>query len=356
MSRILTLKAGRKALELIRSGGLQSDQVKMIAGAAGGPKWIVLNGIDRYLFGTWFKGRSQPLYLIGSSIGCWRFAAAMAYEDPVQGLAEFKEAYFDSAYRHDMSGAEMDQVIRKLMRRFIHEDTIPHMLAHPYGRLNFITARARGVMAWEHPVGQSLGLLQSFAFNAMSRNALAWVYDRVVFQDQRIKETLFYPEGFKTDFFDLTVENFENVLMASSSIPMVMPGVTQIAGAPDGNYKDGGLIDYHMAMNYQVEEEELILLPHFFPTVKPGWFDKQLPYRKIDEDYIENVLLIHPSAEFIQTLPGGKITDRTDFQKMENAARLKIWEETYQRGRELEAELGEIIESGRLQSLVQAWD
>ena len=72
----LVFLAGERALKKVRENGLAPEDVKIIAGAAGGPKWLILGQLDRFLFGEWFQGRKTPLFLIGSSIGSWRFAAA----------------------------------------------------------------------------------------------------------------------------------------------------------------------------------------------------------------------------------------------------------------------------------------
>ena len=51
----LVFLAGRKAYTIIKEKGLHPEMVKVIAGAAGGPKWLVLNHLDRYIFSTWLK-------------------------------------------------------------------------------------------------------------------------------------------------------------------------------------------------------------------------------------------------------------------------------------------------------------
>ena len=70
----LVFLAGERALETIRSQGLRPDDVNVLAGAAGGPKWLTLGHLNRALFGSWFQGRRQPLYLLGSSIGAFHRA------------------------------------------------------------------------------------------------------------------------------------------------------------------------------------------------------------------------------------------------------------------------------------------
>ena len=97
MAQRFVALAGKKALPVIRDEGLDPERVQIVAGAAGGPKWLVLYGLDRLLFGRFFKDRKNPLHLIGSSIGTWRFAAA-SVSDPVSGIERFKEAYFSQRY------------------------------------------------------------------------------------------------------------------------------------------------------------------------------------------------------------------------------------------------------------------
>jgi hypothetical protein len=71
----LTLRAGPEALAHIRERGLRPADVSVVPGASGGPKWLVLAGIDRYVIGEWLlEPRTRPLHLVGSSIGSWRMA------------------------------------------------------------------------------------------------------------------------------------------------------------------------------------------------------------------------------------------------------------------------------------------
>ena len=62
----LTLRAGPDALRMIRERGLRAEDVDVIPGASGGPKWLALAGLDRYLFGEFFQApRARPLHHIG---------------------------------------------------------------------------------------------------------------------------------------------------------------------------------------------------------------------------------------------------------------------------------------------------
>ena len=78
---------------------------KAQAGAAGGPKWLILAGLDRILFSQWFSGRKTPLFLIGSSSGAWRFAAA-AQKDSRAALQRLETAYIHQRYEANPAPAE----------------------------------------------------------------------------------------------------------------------------------------------------------------------------------------------------------------------------------------------------------
>ena len=91
--RALTLRAGPDALRIIRERGLRAEDVDVVPGASGGPKWLVLAGLDRFFLGEFFNApRERPLHLIGSSIGSWRLAC-LAQRDPLAALARAHEAY-----------------------------------------------------------------------------------------------------------------------------------------------------------------------------------------------------------------------------------------------------------------------
>lgn len=93
----LALQAGPEAMRIIRERGLRPQDIRVIAGAAGGPKWLVLSSLDRLIFGSWFEDRTAPLFLVGASIGAWRFAA-LSQRQPVARLDRFETAYIDQRY------------------------------------------------------------------------------------------------------------------------------------------------------------------------------------------------------------------------------------------------------------------
>src|SRR5207244_4574560 len=94
---VLTIRAGARAMQIIKRDGLDAAMVEIVPGAAGGPKGLGIAGLDRAIFGEWLAAAPRVRHLIGASIGAWRFAAACC-PDPVAMLRAFAEAYTRQSY------------------------------------------------------------------------------------------------------------------------------------------------------------------------------------------------------------------------------------------------------------------
>ena len=60
----------------------------------------------------------------------------------------------------------------------------------------------------------------------------------------------------------------------------------------------------------------------------PGWLDKALRHRHRASARLDNVVLVSPHAEWIGSLPNGKLPDRSDLQRYgdDSAERARIWQ------------------------------
>ncbi len=85
-ARALRLYAGPKARAHIERHGLRPQDVGVVPGAAGGPKGLVLGPLDRFIFGEWLSQSTQPVHLVGASIGAWRMATACLRATPRESL------------------------------------------------------------------------------------------------------------------------------------------------------------------------------------------------------------------------------------------------------------------------------
>ena len=351
----LVIRAGATAKRVIEQDGLHPDQFKVMAGAAGGPKWLALAGLDRYFFGEFFAQRDQPLFTVGSSISSWRFAAA-AQDDPVAAFERFESAYLQQRYSEKPDAAEISAVCQDLLDTLLPDAHIPQLLDHRYLRPNIITARCLGKAAYETPRQLKAGLAAIAVSNLRGRARLANHMERVVFRHpQGHAPFLPFRDAFVSHEIELSAENLKPALRASASIPMLMQGEVDIPQAPPGMYRDGGLIDYHMDLDYRLDDG-LVLFPHFSTRIVPGWLDKFLPWRKPHAHHLDRVLMIAPSAELLARLPNGKIPDRRDFEQYSDLDQLLAdWRVATAECRRMADEWADIVNSGTLAGRLEAF-
>jgi hypothetical protein len=328
----LQIFAGPRALEQLRAGPLRPADVRVIPAAAGGPKGLVLNPLDRFIFGRWLPQGGATVHLIGASIGAWRMACA-CLTDPEQAFAQLAEDYIGQRYEHapgkPPTPAHVSAVFgATLAQRFGGREQ--EVLTHPRLRLHVVASRGRHLLRRQGRVRTPLGYLGAFAANALSRRAMGGWLERVVFSDPRDALPLRLAD-YRTRGVELTAQNLAPGILASCSIPFWLDAVHDIPGAPRGAYWDGGITDYHLHLNYasipRDGQGQIVLYPHFQKTVIAGWLDKPLRHRHRATPHLDNVVLLCPSPQWVATLPHGKLPDRSDFKRYGDdiAARVRDW-------------------------------
>ncbi|MGQ4275709.1 alpha/beta hydrolase [Pseudidiomarina sp. E22-M8] len=349
----LQLRAGKSAWLQIKEQGLTEDAVQLLVGASGGPKWFVLQGLDRYLFGEFFAARQRPLDLLGTSAGAWRFAA-LGQQDPVAASELFCRLYRTQTYSAKPDVLEITDEARKLLAEYIPDTAVDEILNQERFRHHWIVARCRGMTGSEGK-RQLVGLLTSAAANSVKREWLGKFYERVIFHHPASRATFTeHWNDLPTHYATLSTANFKQALLATGSIPMVLEGVRDIPGAPSGMYRDGGVTDYHFDLDFS-GVDGLVLYPHFHHEVIPGWFDKRIKKRRTTGSQWPNVILLTPTQEFIDALPFGKIPDRTDFAKLDADARIKYWQQAVEQGKWMADQFHEWIATDKIRDKVELW-
>jgi hypothetical protein len=347
--------AGHKAFAKIRQEGLRPEMVQVIAGAAGGPKWLVLNYLDRVIFSSWIKNRENPLFLIGSSIGAWRFAAA-SQNNHRKAIDRFQAEYLNQHYNSNPGPEEVTLETKRIMNSFIDDNKINEILHHPFMRLNIMAVRSKWAASSDKRLFLACGLLAAFFINIIGRKLLGFFFERALFYDDRTTPPFGTMDGFPIRKIPLKTDNIKKALLASGSIPLIMSGVKNIAHAPKGTYRDGGVIDYHMDIPFMGQEEDgIVLFPHYSERIIPGWLDKKLFWRRPSWSNMENVLLFAPSESFIESLPRKKIPDRNDFWyfKGRDTERKEYWQTVINKSEQLGQEFLEVVETGKIKELVK---
>jgi hypothetical protein len=377
--KALAIYAGPRALAHLTRFGLQPDHVRTMAGAAGGPKGLILGPLDRFVFGQWLPSSGQPVDLVGASIGAWRMATA-CLNNPVAAFERLEHDYIHQHYA--LEPGQRKPTPDFVSRRFgdslqaFYGGRIAEVLAHPRYRVHIVTSRGRHLLSRENVLATPLGYLGAFLTNAVNRKAMSHWLERVVFSapqtaasgqtqstDGVITPLPFLDNDYRTRQVLLTAANFMPALQASCSIPFVLRSVQHIAGAPPGAYWDGGITDYHLHLNYagkfamDLEAENsaaegektvnplqgLVLYPHFQQSVVPGWLDKSLKSRHKSTHFLDTTVLLAPRPQWVQSLPNGKLPDRQDFTRYGNdlVARVKVWQQAVAMGQQLADEFAQ---------------
>jgi hypothetical protein len=368
MMKALQIFAGPRALLHLRDRGLSSSDVRVIPAAAGGPKGLALLPLDRFLFGEWLPQSTQPIDLVGASIGAWRMAAA-CLNNPVDAMYSLQQAYIHQNY--DVPPGRKSPTRAHVSERFgigiekMFARRLPEVLEHARYRLHVVTSRGRGVLARDGRIRAPLGYAAAYITNLVSRKSMSALIERTVFST-RAAPLPFAGHDYRTRRYPLTESNFSHAVQASCSIPFVLDAVHDIPGAQRGAYWDGGITDYHLHLDYrdvcggesrQPDHADVIdaaqtsasngvvLYPHFQRAVVPGWLDKSLKWRHRPSAFLDDVIVLAPNPEWVATLPNGKLPDRTDFMRYgtDLDARVDVWSRAAGESQQLADEFAEWV-------------
>ncbi len=163
--KALRIYAGPKARQHIEQNGLQPQDIRVVPGAAGGPKGLILGALDRFIFGDWLAASSHEMHLVGASIGAWRMATA-CLNDPVAAFERLEHDYIHQHY-------ELQPGQKRPTAEFVSEQfgqslqsfyggRVQEVLNHPRYKLHIVTSRGRHLLGREHKVATPLGYLGAF--------------------------------------------------------------------------------------------------------------------------------------------------------------------------------------------------
>ena len=354
MASSLTLRAGPTALSIIRDRGLRAEDVDILPGASGGAKWLSIAGLDRYLFGEFLQApRTRPMHLIGSSIGSWRMAC-LGQRDPVAALERGHNGYiYGQRYSAKPQPREVTEILTRLLDDLLGPSGVDEILTHPWAKIHVITALGTGFAASDRRWSLIAALAIAATANFVSRRYLALQMKRYVFHSAGSDTPFLHLSDLPTTHLPLTRENLRAVLIASGSIPLVLEGV-EIPGRAGEVHWDGGVVDYHLDLDFG-PGDGIVLYPHFFDYIVPGWFDKGIKWRRGTTVNFDRTLLVAPSAGFVASLPGGRIPDRRDFHQLREPERIRRWQIVKDASERLGDEMRELVATGRIADRIRPW-
>ncbi|TFG92539.1 MAG: patatin-like phospholipase family protein [Syntrophobacterales bacterium] len=350
----LCVRAGKNVYENIQAGEFDFDNVTTYVGAAPGPRWLVASGFDLALLKSGVLGNKRPVILAGSSASALRFAAWMQPE-PEKSYNKLIDSYIAMHFTKKDTPETILQTLHDLIDSYIDDDALSFALTNRKYRLAIMTARSKRLAASNIKWLQRLALGTAFVFNALNRRMIHRFFQRVVFHNSPILPYFCLNFDFRGQAIPLNEANFKHALLASSALPIAAAGVRDIYGAPGGMYRDGGLTDYHLNQKYSGGKGAVTLLFNHQKRLIPTWLDKPLSSRQPPEEYLENLLMVYPSNDFIRKLPYGKVPERGDFRKYADnpSKRKRNWRRTVETSKHLGDQFLELVESGKLRSVTE---
>ena len=345
MAPRLRYRAGPKAMAVLRREGLRPGQIRTLVGPASGPRWLVLEAIDRVLLESGWLAPGRIL-LAGSSAGSWRMLS-YASADPLATHRRLLEGYVGQIFPRGTSPTVVSEAYRSLLGD-LYADQAETLLHHPTFDLALHTVRQR---FGRSGVAFRASLLLSILLSPFLRQAGDLFFERVTFLSR--------PEEAPPDLGQAVALNSSNLIeaaLASGTVPIYMAPVLDPPGAPRGAYYDGGFLDYYLRQAWPTGESEIVLMPHYQEALHPRWLDRFLPWsRKPQQQAMDSLLLVHPSREFLQSLPGGRPPDRDDFVEFADQPeeRIRRWREALQLCQALGEEFRQDLEGGWIAERVE---
>ena len=348
---VLNIRVGHQARELILKEGVQPQHVDIIPGAAGGPKGIGIHGLDQAIFGDFLARAPQKRTLIGSSIGSWRFAS-IAARGAYAGTDLLAELYTHLSFHKKMTRFEVGDVCRVMLKELI-QGYEQRIIEHPDYHLTVLAVKSENIFKSDRTFPLLASVLGIVASNSIARPKMRHFMQRVIVQPDAEPSFKIQDDGFLTHYCSLKQENLEDWLMASASIPVAVSGVRRIADAPEGVYRDGGLIDYHIDLPFQ--SKGLVLYPHFTARMTPGWFDNMWKSRKANPVNQARTVLISPSQAYLDKLPLGRLPDRKDFtlKGLDQSQRIQLWKQSVAESQRLGDAFLEMVEKQNFDAFMQ---
>lgn len=332
--------AGPKAFKTLSENGFKPELFSQLLAASGGPKWIGIAGLDKYLFGEFFKSHRQPLHTLGASSGAWRLAC-LAQDNPLAAYQRLEDLYIGQRYDRKPTAVEVSEQVKGILAGLLGSQGGSEIVSNPFINSHYIACRGRHLNRVANKASLAAGLATAATTNFVSRKTLAWHFQRYVFGVEQSQSPFANLSDLPSQFCGLSKDNVHQVLLATGSIPWVLAPVTEINGAPAGHYYDGGITDYHFDLPLN-KPKGLTLYPHFFARMSPGWFDKSLRRRDAKRNY-DNALILAPTDAYLASLPYAKLPDRNDFSHFDSDSRIKYWRQAAAMSQVLADDLADVI-------------
>jgi hypothetical protein len=272
---------------------------------AAGPRAFVSSGFEASLASSYLSNNiKSEKWLIGGSTGGLR---ALAFVNSLllkQDLAcKIKDHYCEMYYKHGFTSDKLHAMMLEMFDSVCPNDVLKEALEHDTFKVAILVSELRYPFSLLPVI-----LLRPFlAIVVLLHLVLPSLIETLFF-----KRLCFYsghsPPSFlgledSVEFCKLTINNCQQVLHATTSMPLISKTCTFIKGKGPGVYFDGGITDYYL--NMKINGANGLLLGDLHPTspIYRSALDLFVPWRRhLPDEYFEHVSVIRPTENFLKSL------------------------------------------------------
>lgn len=236
---------------------------------------------------------SQTTFICGS-YGAYRTTALLAsILSNKDNITNFYDHIIDMTYTKQSTPESLETMMVELRDKVATTNDIKQIIHSKDFKIAIIVARLKPVYQYLHQYIQYVIMfflgLTSVYFPNILQSAL---FDRLCFHTNA-PPTEIFPINYVDEYHSLTIDNYKQVLKASSCIPGITVETNYIKGCGKGIYMDGGISDTHIGfrLNNNVSGVLLNRTKHLNQNI----FHKILKYPSIPNNFYHNLSLIYPT-------------------------------------------------------------
>ena len=253
----IRVRAGRRAYRADPRRRFQPGPYRTYFGPGGRPRWLATSGFDLTLLKEAALGRRFPVWPWSAPprgpgalrLGCSpaRRRATLPFAKPTSRRRTVAKT---PPQRSSSPWSALSTAILRMT-------PFPFVLAHKQFRLAVLTSRDEDPVRLGTAVAPETGFITCFLVNALHPALMHRLAERVVFYYGAQTSRFLPAQRVPRPLHPLSETNFKSAVIASGAIPIVVGGVRDIFGAPDGIYRDGGFLDYHINQDYTTRNDGL---------------------------------------------------------------------------------------------------
>jgi hypothetical protein len=289
------------------------NKFRVVAAPATGPRFFATLGFDIQFAENAIKSCGTVVdhtWLMGGSSAALRFTAIISsvIRGNTETILDAVHHFTEMTYRKGDSPATLSPMMAEMVNICSPTSILASIVHHPSLHLAVMVAHF-------HPryIGYTDSQLKFMFVSCFLANII-----HPGLLEHFFKRTCFYtgnaPPPFLTDDIELvpmTIDNFHQVLRATTCIPFVSERVTHIHGSPPGLFFDGALCD--LQLNVQIKDpnfQMLYLADEPLPAaIKQTFFDIILPWRTAPPSFFDNCSIVAPTTHFINRVPIPSVSD-----------------------------------------------